>query len=225
MTAIAMTLLVLPLVEMSGEVEADRLSAFFTEHWDLVLSFIISFLVIYVFWAAHGSAYRRVVEADVDISALRPLNMLWLLVVAFLPFPTAVVGRELTTTSATFYIGTMFVLSGLTSAITTVVDGHLGTNGRTGWAWATTAVFAACTLLALVDPDLGLVGLLALALLRVVEVRIALRWAPNPPAEAAAGTPPVQPSTPDNEGAADEHLRAVTADTGTSDPSGGSAGN
>lgn len=220
-TAIAMTLLVLPLVETAGEVEADRLGAFFTDRGELVLSFVISFLVIFVFWSAHGSAYRRVVEADTDIPALRPLNMCWLLVIAFLPFPTAVVGREVTTVSASFYIGTMLVLSVLTSAISTVVDRHLGVGQRLWWTWSTPAVFAACTLLSLVNPDLGLYGLLALAVLRLVEVRVARRRLHDPSAEGTAGATRLQPSTPDNEGAADEHLRAVPPDTGPTEPSRG----
>jgi uncharacterized membrane protein len=214
-----MTLLVLPLVETAGEVEADRLGTFFSDRGDLVLSFVISFLVIYVFWSAHGSAFRRVVEADTDIAALRPLNMCWLLVIAFLPFPTAVVGRDLTTTSASFYIGTMLVLSALTSAITTVVDRHVGRSGRAPWAWATTAVFAACTLVALVAPTLGLLGLLTLAVVRVVEVRVVHRRFPGRATRPDAATPLAPPSAPDNEGAADEHLRAVPADTGPRGPS------
>ena len=218
-TAIAMTLLVLPLAETAGEVEVDRLAGYFADRGSLLLSFVISFLVIYVFWSAHGSAYRRVVEADTDIAALRPLNMCWLLVIAFLPFPTAVVGREATTVSAPFYIGTMFVLSVLTSAISTVVDRHLGTRGLAGWTWATPAVFAGCTLASLVNPDLGLLGLLTLAVLRVVEARRSRRHTPDPPAAPAPGAALVSPSPPDLEGAADEHLRAVPTDAGPTGPS------
>ena len=115
--AIAMTLLVLPLVEVSGEVDANHLREFTSEHGNLLLSFIISFLVIYVFWAAHGSAFARLHEAQGDVdelegpAALRQLNMWWLLVIAFLPFPTALAGRDLTTSSGSFYLGTMAVLS------------------------------------------------------------------------------------------------------------------
>jgi len=223
-TAIAMTLLVLPLVETAGEVEADRLGAFFSDRGALVVSFVVSFLVIFVFWSAHGSAYRRVVEAGTDVPALRPLNMCWLLVIAFLPFPTAVVGRQVTTVSASFYIGTMLVLSLLTSAIAAVVDRHVGAGQGLGWTWATPAVFAACTLASLVAPDLGLYGLLALAVLRIVEVRLMRRRSAAPPAGLTAGTPRPQPSTPDQKGAADEHLRAVPADPGPAGSPGNAAG-
>jgi uncharacterized membrane protein len=181
--AIAMTLLVLPLVEISGEVDTDDLSGFVAEHDDLLLSFVVSFLVIYVFWAAHREAFARAAAADVQPAALRSLTMLWLLVIAFLPFPTALVGRGPTTSSAPFYVGTMLVLSVLTSTVATVVDRATQPpkeRRRAVWAWATTAVFAMCTLLATVSADAGLYGLLLLALLRVVEVRVLDRRAAAP---------------------------------------------
>ena len=169
--AIAMTLLVLPLVELADEVDTSELRRFFVDHADVLLSFAVSFVVIHVFWAAHGSAFRRVEAADVDVPGLRALNLGWLLVIAFLPFPTAVVGREVNTSSAPLYIGTMLTLSALTSMIVTVVDRATSRSRRGGWAWLTTAVFAGCTLLSLLDADLGLLCLLGLALVRLAEVR------------------------------------------------------
>lgn len=169
--AIAMTLLILPLVEVAGEVDTDDLGGFLADRWDLFLSFIVSFLVIYVFWSAHSTAFRRLAETADEVPALRPLNMCWLLVIAFLPFPTAVVGRDLTTTSAPFYIGSMFVLSALTSAIVVVVGRAAGPSPRARWAWVTTAVFGGCTLLSMLNPDLGMFALLLLVVVRLVEVR------------------------------------------------------
>ena len=168
--AIAMTLLVLPLVEVSDEVDLDRPVSFLADHGDLLISFVVSFLVIYVFWAAHGSAFHRLAQVEPP-PALGHLNVWWLLVVAFLPFPTALVGRHLTTTSAPIYIGTMFVLSALTSAMMMVVD-RATARGRAGWAWLTTAVFAACALVSLVNADAGMLALLLLVVVRVVEVRV-----------------------------------------------------
>lgn len=169
--AIAITLLILPLVEVAGEVDPGRPATFLVEHWDLLLSFVVSFLVIYVFWAAHSSALRRLSGAARDVRWLGPLNMCWLLVIAFLPFPTAVVGRDISTTSVPLYIGSMFVLSVLTSAITMVVAGEVGHRDRSGWAWLTTAVFGLCALVGWWNADLGLYGLLLLLVVRIVEVR------------------------------------------------------
>jgi uncharacterized membrane protein len=171
--AIAMTLLVLPLVEVAGDIDTDHLGKSLRDHSDLLGSFVISFLVIYVFWAAHGAAFQRANASVEHVPALRLLNMWWLLVIAFLPFPTALVGRDMTTSSAPLYIGTMLVLSALTSAIGVIVDRATGHSGkRTTWAWATTAVFALCTALSALNPDLGMYALLLLVAVRVVEVRL-----------------------------------------------------
>ncbi len=168
--AIAMTILVLPVVDVAREVDTARLGGFLGDNSDLLWSFAISFVVIYVFWAAHAGALRRLAEGDTQVAGLGLLNLLWLLVIAFLPFPTAVVGHQLDTRSAPFYIGTMLVLSALTSAIGLLVDRHTGRPGQV-WAWVTTAVFGACTVISLFDADLGLLALLALLVLRLLERR------------------------------------------------------
>lgn len=173
--AIAMTVLVLPLVEVAPDVGDEGLGTFLARHSDLLLSFVISFVVIHLFWAAHGTAIRRLVSADVTVAVLRPLNMCWLLVIAFLPFPTAVVGRELTTSSAPLYIGTMVVLSALTSGIVSVVDHHVGPPHYARWAWLTTAVFTACALTSVYNPSLGLQALLLLAFIMVIKIALLQR--------------------------------------------------
>jgi uncharacterized membrane protein len=162
--AIAMTLLILPLAELAPEVDVHDVGGFVQEHSSAFLSFGLSFLVIYVFWAAHERAFRTVRELG---PAMRFLN---LFVVAFLPFPTALVGREATTSTAPVYIGTMFVLSVLTSGMT-----HLGlaagrTRRRLLLAWTTSGVFAVCTLLSLVNGGLGLFSLLLLLVVRLAEL-------------------------------------------------------
>lgn len=170
--AIAMTLLVLPLVEVAGQVGTSTIGAYVANHGNLFLSFAISFVVIYVFWAAHSIAFRRLEDTHTEAPGLHLLNLGWLLLIAFLPFPTAVVGRELTTTSAPVYIGTMTVLSALTAGIITVTDRVIGPPRRTGWAWLTTAVFGLCALLSLANADLGMLALLSIAVVRAVEKRV-----------------------------------------------------
>jgi uncharacterized membrane protein len=173
--AIAMTLLVLPLVELVPEIDAHDLRASVADHLDVFMSFLISFLVIYVFWLAHERAFALV---DRTGRGLRSLNMWWLLLVAFLPFPTALVGRTVTTDSVVFYIGTMFLLSAITSAMVQVAQRSAARDGtaprpsrwRVVLTWTTTAVFAVCALVALADPSLGLFGLLLLLVVRVAEV-------------------------------------------------------
>jgi uncharacterized membrane protein len=172
--AIAMTLLVLPLVDLAPDVGDRGLGSVLDEHQDVFLSFVLSFLVIYAFWVAHQRAFASVRQ---PVPGLQLLNMLWLLVVAFLPFPTAVVGRAATDASVPVYIATMFVLSALTSAMTQLAwrsqpEARSGSDSRWRVAliWTTTGVFGLCAVLGGVNADLGLYGLLLLVLVRAAGI-------------------------------------------------------
>ena len=46
------------------------------------------------------------------------LNLVWLLGIVFLPFPTAIVGHDASTSSTPLYLGTMLVLAVVTAAMT-----------------------------------------------------------------------------------------------------------
>ncbi len=125
------------------------------------MSFAVSFVVIYVFWTAHGTALRRAEAVEVEPRGCA--SRTWVAARhRALPFATAVVGRDLNGTSAPLYIGTMVSLSALTSMIVRVVDRSVGPPRRGGWAWATTAVFAG-TAFSVINADLGMFALLLLA--------------------------------------------------------------
>ena len=88
--AIVITLLVLPLTAEFETPEPDEhLTHVLGELWPHVLSFLISFLVIGQFWMAHHRMYRMIDKFD---GGLLWLNLLCLLTVTFMPFPTAVLG-------------------------------------------------------------------------------------------------------------------------------------
>jgi uncharacterized membrane protein len=167
--AIAMTLLVLPLVDAVPDVDLDDVGAFVGQHLSQFISFVVSFLVILLFWSAHQ----------------RLFNGLWLFTVAFLPFPTALVGRGPTTSTTPIYIGTVFVL-----AVTSTVMSYTVSRGvvnpaaraylgrRTVVALGSCAVLLACSLIATRSPDIALYGLFGIALVRVVGDRWAERRDP-----------------------------------------------
>lgn len=160
--AIAMTLLILPLVDRVNDSDLTDLGALWADNGQLVQSFAISFVVIYAFWLLHGSLYHRLVVADrPDVRWLGVCNLGWLLVIAFLPFPTAMIGRDLTRVTGPLYLGTMLLLSALTLAMTVLI--HRAVGLPLGFAWLTTAVFAVCLLVSFVSPQLGLYLLLLLA--------------------------------------------------------------
>jgi uncharacterized membrane protein len=166
--AIAMTLLILPLVDVVGDAGVESLSALWAAHGQLLQSFVISFLVIYAFWRLHGSIYHRLVVAGrSDVRWLSVCTMGWLLVIAFLPFPTAMIGRQLTPVTGPLYLGTMLLLSTLTLVMTVLV--HRAVGLPLGLAWVSTAVFAVCLLVSFFSPQLGLYLLLLLVVTGRIE--------------------------------------------------------
>lgn len=85
--AIALTLLVLPLVEVAHEVSAAPVGKVVHEHATDFLAFVLSFFVIALFWRVHRRIFEMIDRFD---EPLLVLNICWLLGVVFLPVPTAV---------------------------------------------------------------------------------------------------------------------------------------
>ncbi len=77
------------------------------------LSYCISFLVIGSFWISHHSKFRIITRYD---SRLLFLNLLLLMVIAFIPFPTAILSEHGNRTATIFYALTM-VAVGLLSTL------------------------------------------------------------------------------------------------------------
>jgi uncharacterized membrane protein len=113
--AIAMTLLVLPLVELTTEVKAHQSVAdVMGEHQAVLWSFLLSFAVISRFWFAQHYSLHHVLLPHGRLSLLL---MFWSLTIVFLPFPTALVARAGDQAiTKVLYIGTM-VLSTVTLAL------------------------------------------------------------------------------------------------------------
>ena len=86
--AIAITLLVLDLAIPDSGPALDRV----LDAWPFYLAYVVSFLTIGAAWLAHTAITDRLAKADV---ALLRLNLLLLLVVAVLPFPTRLVAEGL----------------------------------------------------------------------------------------------------------------------------------
>lgn len=87
--AIAITLLVLQLGAGSGPGSlAHRLG----EQWPRYVAYLLSFLNIGIVWLNHHSIFSRLRAVD---HGLVLLNLLLLLVVSVLPFPTSVLGEAL----------------------------------------------------------------------------------------------------------------------------------
>jgi len=110
--AIVITLLVLPLTaEIEIPTEAQDLQHEVFSQWPKVVSFIVGFLVIGQFWIAHHTMFGLLRRFD---HGLIWLNLISLMTVCFMPFPTAVLGARLEESDnfpVVFYAASMTVSS------------------------------------------------------------------------------------------------------------------
>ncbi|MFJ4224030.1 TMEM175 family protein [Microbacterium sp. NPDC089695] len=107
--AIAMTLLILPLMEAVGEAAKGELttSEFLGEHSGQLLSFALSFVLIATFWIGHHNQYR---DVEWMTGPLLWINIAWMLTIVWLPVPTAMIGQMSTDALQTVvYIGTLIL--------------------------------------------------------------------------------------------------------------------
>jgi uncharacterized membrane protein len=80
-----------------------------------IFTYVLSFAVIGLSWLAHHRMFRYICSLD---ATLLLLNLAALCVVAFVPFPTSVLGDHGNTTAAmVFYAATMCVLGGTVLAL------------------------------------------------------------------------------------------------------------
>jgi uncharacterized membrane protein len=171
--AIALTLLVLPLAELVPEAAQPARSGLtiVTDNLAPIGSFVLSFVVIARFWAAHHRVFdpaRRVGRALVWV------NTAWLFTIVVLPFPTEMIGAFSDDPfTLRFYVLTLFVSSALLAVITVLVrrslveedhpaPRHVATGG-------TAALFLLVFLVTLVAPQWGYWPLLLLLATGPVE--------------------------------------------------------
>ena len=106
--AIAITLLVL---EITVPPPGTALGAELLQLWPSYLAYTVSFVVIGAIWINHHNVFRHIARAD---EMLLLLNVLVLMLVAFLPFPTAVLAEAFhrglnEPVAAAFYGGTLTI--------------------------------------------------------------------------------------------------------------------
>ena len=83
--AIAITVLVLPLVDLAANIGSEATAHFLLENRFRLFVFFLSFAVIGRFWLAHHRLYESVAGYN---DWLLWANLVWLLSIVFLPFPT-----------------------------------------------------------------------------------------------------------------------------------------
>ena len=108
--AIAITLLVFTIAQ---PVAADyhNLPHFLAVHWPSLATYALSFVIIGIMWLNHHSIFRHLHRVD---GGCFYFNLILLMTIAFLPYPTGVFGEALrrghgASAAAVFYSATMLV--------------------------------------------------------------------------------------------------------------------
>ena len=189
--AIAITLLVLDLGIPASEFD-DLWGAILGE-WPAHLAYATSFLTIGWIWLAHHAIFRRLLYVD---SGVMRLNLLLLMAVSFLPFPTRLAAEAVDVTDAEraaviFYGATLLVISLLISALWAVAarDRTLlrpevteeDVRAIVIAASPNIGLYVGLTVLAIFAPHIAAFGYLLVAILLVLRAR------GDSPAPSAAG--------------------------------------
>lgn len=170
--AIAMTLLILPLLESIGEAVEREID---TAQWvndnsGRLFAFAISFVIIAMFWVNHHRLFARVERVS---SALLWITIAWMLTIVWLPVATALTGQmDTDPLQIVLYIGTMAVTSLLLLAARLYLRAHPELHNitpaqlsRGAVADATMAgMFLVCLVVAITVPWLGYFALFLMTL-------------------------------------------------------------
>ena len=109
--AIAITLLILEIALPATKSHPDLPKALLGL-WPQYLAYVLSFVVIARFWVTHHLAFRLIGRYD---AGLVWLNLVLLMFVAFLPFPTAVLGEHNGSPAAAVLYAAAVILAGTAS--------------------------------------------------------------------------------------------------------------
>lgn len=176
--AIALTLLVLPLVDIANDLpEETSIGEVVSDHSLELTSFFISFVVIWILWRQHHQtmeyfrAYDRVL---VNLTFV----WLWLLTIVVLPFATAMVDDSRVEWATVLYIGVLAISVAALVAIgqwghrhrdLLVDDEATDRWTRSSGGWGTLLALAVALAIALVYPKSGNWPLLLLVLTDPIE--------------------------------------------------------
>jgi uncharacterized membrane protein len=190
-TAIAITLLILPLVDLVPQFAAAkdggpaRLPKFLYDNLGQIFAFVLSFVIIARFWLSNHGLLER---AKRSTPVLMWLNIGWAFTIVLLPLPTEITAAfETSKLSLALYIGTMAANSLLLTAIAWEIYRHPEIEEKDElesitavWGTGITAViFIIALALALLIPHATYYPLLLLLLTgpldRIVKPRI-IKW-------------------------------------------------
>jgi TMEM175 potassium channel family protein len=122
--AVAITLLALDirLPPVTGEMTEPELQRALVRIWPQYFAYVLSFLTVGLFWLGHHRKFRQIRRYD---GVLLRINLLLLMVIAFVPFATRLLSEFHYGTSVRFYAATMMTAA-LLAAATSAWASHRG---------------------------------------------------------------------------------------------------
>jgi uncharacterized membrane protein len=183
-TAIAITLLILPLVDAVTQTtgRTTTVEDFLRANLGQLGTFILSFVVIARLWISHHGLFEHV---KVYSQRLVTIDLFWAFTIVLLPLPTAII-TQFPTDRLTlgFYIGTMTLSSAALTAMAFMVrkselesEENPLDSGRLFSSAAVTVEFAIALIVGVVFPVINFWALLVLVLGGPVEAIVAHRRA------------------------------------------------
>jgi uncharacterized membrane protein len=124
--AIALTVLVLSL-HVDVSTPASELGATIRQAWSEVYAYALSVAVIGAFWMGHHRLYARVTRAD---GVILWLNIVYLGLVALIPYPTDLLGRYGNESDAVALYGGVIGLGAVAAVGTALYAAHRHLIGR-----------------------------------------------------------------------------------------------
>ncbi len=115
--AIAMTLLILPLMDSVSDVASAGGNAgeWIVENREQLFSFALSFVLIGAFWMSHHRLFDRIHRVT---PRLLMLTIVWMFTIVWLPVATSILGlMEDDAVQKTLYIGSLFATSAMITAL------------------------------------------------------------------------------------------------------------
>jgi uncharacterized membrane protein len=91
--------------------------------WPQLLSYILSFVIVGVYWVAHHTLFHFVVKAN---RRLLWLNNLFLMTIAFLPFPASLLGQYSSSQESIVLYGCTLIIANTTLTLTWVYASRAG---------------------------------------------------------------------------------------------------
>ena len=178
--AIAITILVLPLVDVASESGSEKLGDVLTDHADTFIAFLVTFAVIARLWVAHHHLFERLRSYDTVVIWL---DLVWLACIVTLPFAAQELSNLYSSDPWVFvlYIGLVTVSSASLALVSERIARRPGlraadsSDAHDPGRWITTVLLLAALALVLLVPGPGMFWLLLLLLSSPVEKLLARR--------------------------------------------------